>query len=407
MKLKETIPIYKVGQQVTIIEIDLSIDYIVNVSLTMSKQLNKIFTIREIINQEVYLLEEDSTLYSWSYDLFKESYDYKKQKIEIGTYLLNANYSDLLFEVNCITDSLIHCFYKDIRIKKSEFIDPNLTTYNFGYVLNENNEFQFINTSMYYPTNEQLEKFGVSNNKNIEIVKTDNILLDLFKNIKYPIEYLIFSSKKNNKSDYEKHEEVIFKITNDIFVGYKNNKYITYKNCFRVKTLVIDDKIIKNIVKKWGKVTINNYVHSSNLFGHVTRKQKMNDLVNNKKQIFTINNIIIDYEKNGNKYNVIEVFDGILNLKFLMEDVNLILPKVTNYIIPKDRTIKKFTECKIINNKLLPVVKNTKVKVIKLFNRHTPINNKTFDKNTIALVSVFGTSKFKQFECKIKQLKSI
>ncbi len=414
MRLKAIIPLYDIGQRVNVVNIVLERRYMIGTSGGMTRYSNATVTIDRIVAQNVYRILEDGRIFNWSSDLFMESYDHElveelieksventHQKIKVGTYLLHKHHNALVFKITSIEIGTIYCNYIDLNIRNQNFND-NYTSYNFDYRMDPNGNFKFINDSMYYPTNAQLEKFSISNDEIIE--EKNNILSDLFKYSKYPIKYLKFSARKNSKSEYKTYEEIIFKITNKIYVGYKDYKYVTYKNCIPVKHLSFDDKVRKNMIKQWGKVTIKDHTNSSNLFGHATRKQKMNELVNGKKQIFTISNIILDYEKNEEKYNVIEVFDGTLNLKFLLDDVTLILPNVNNYIIPKDRTIKKATECKIINNKLLPVTKNTKVKVMELFNRHRPINHKVFDKNTIALVMDKGG---KIFECKIKQLKCI
>ena len=111
--------------------------------------------------------------------------------------------------------------------------------------------------------------------------------------------------------------------------------------------------------------------------------------------------------RSAKEFAFIELNDGTLNLKFLLDDINLVLPTINDYVAPKDRTIKANDECKLVNNKITPVQKGSTVKVLKMFNRHQVHNPRlgVYDKNTVALV--LDKTSNKQFECKIKQLKKI
>lgn len=270
---------------------------------------------------------------------------------------------------------------------------------------------QFVTADLYIPNNDILmERFGVTN----RITETETKKLEghldlpnIFEGYKYPVVQVVFTEN----GSYGIHKEYGFKISNKILVTYDGKSKITKKidNILGETTVIKNEKLLKEIILKWGKATVKSYEKSVELFGHKTRKKAMFEAIDDKgkQKVFKINSIKFNYDKEGTFHHVIELNDGTLNLKFLLDDINLVLPTINDYVAPKDRTIKANDECKLVNNKITPVQKGSTVKVLKMFNRHQVHNPRlgVYDKNTVALV--LDKTSNKQFECKIKQLKKI
>lgn len=270
---------------------------------------------------------------------------------------------------------------------------------------------QFVGTDLYIPNNEVLmERFGVTN----RITETETKKLEghldlpnIFEGYKYPVVQVAFTEN----GYYGVHKEYGFKISNKILVTYDGKSKITKKidNILGESNVIKNEKLLKDLILKWGKATVKSYGKSVELFGHKTRKKAMFEATDDKgkQKVFKITSVKFNYDKEGNFHHVIELNDGTLNLKFLLDDINLVLPTINDYVAPKDRTIKANDECKLVNNKITPVQKGSTVKVLKMFNRHQVHNPRlgVYDKNTVALV--LDKTSNKQFECKIKQLKKI
>lgn len=264
-----------------------------------------------------------------------------------------------------------------------------------GYVWSSN-----MFKESYYPVIEDdlVVKPSVKNDKQLKIP-------NLFVYSKYPIKYCRFTTNTDHVSDF------VFILPNNLLIGYVRdvNKYISFKPELVFHTRALDTNDIIKIVKNTGKVKIKSCEESIKVFGHKSRKRLMFETCkSNPKQTFIINNVIFNYEKEDKCYHVVEVFDGTLNLKFLLDDLELVLPNVNNYNLPKDRTIKVGDKCRVkIINKFTPTTKNAEVNVVKMYNRHKPYKawlNGSYDENTIVDVV---DSKNNKFECKIKQLKRI
>ena len=270
---------------------------------------------------------------------------------------------------------------------------------------------QFISADLYIPTNEVLmERFGVTN----RVIETETKKLEghldlpnIFEGYKYPAVMLAYT----DAGSYAINKEYGFRVSSKILVTYDGKTKTSNKlhNVLSESKVTNNEKHLKEVIHKWAKATVKSYEKSVELFGHKTRKKAMFEATDDKgkQKVFKITSIKFNYDKEGTFHHVIELNDGTLNLKFLLDDINLVLPTINDYVAPKDRTIKMHDECKLVNNKITPVQKGSTVKVIKMFNRHQVHNPRlgAYDKNTVALV--LDKSSNKQFECKIKQLKKI
>lgn len=208
---------------------------------------------------------------------------------------------------------------------------------------------------------------------------------------------------------------------------FKENKKIEIinqvekrNNWFIKRINPLSEKDIKFFILNHCKVRIKDYKKSGSLFGYNTIKKKMfeeNNIIWNKdskelqKKEFKMSKIIFNYSKNNEIFHVIELFSpNNLSIKFTIEDLELVPLNLNSITLPKRIKFNKGTECKIIKKtnryiKTLPI-ENTKeiIKIIDLYNNHTPEKNKTFDKNTIAICK---TKDNLQFKCKLKILKPI
>ncbi len=265
---------------------------------------------------------------------------------------------------------------------------------------------QYIVEAMYIPDERDLKSiFGLSNEKFFEDPLKEGMtpIPDLFKDSKFKLKKVDLQvNKKRYKDIYA------FYIKDTLFIGVLGlNSYKSLNADMVLKNHGIGHKDYKDVLVNTCAVKVKSFEDSATIFGHKTRKEAMFNSVKKEdgktKTIFKIHNVIFNYEKEGKYYHVLEVNDGTLNLKFLLSDLELMLPNVNNYVFPKERTIKTQTICKVTRDKLLPVSKGSKVTVVKMFNRHVPIKG-TYDKNTVCVVV---DSNNKQFECKVHQLKRV
>lgn len=264
---------------------------------------------------------------------------------------------------------------------------------------------QFIADDIFIPNDEELKLlFNLSNEKFFKEDLKEGMLPtpDLFKESKFKLKKVDILTKTERLKD-----AFAFHIKNNIYVqNVSFGKYKTIKSDKTTKAITITKKDYKDILVKFSAVKITNFEDSAMIFGHKTRKEAMFKSLKadgKSKNIFKIHNVIFNYEKKGKFYHVLEINDGTLNLKFILSDLKLLLPNVNNYVLPKEREIKTETFCKVTRDKLLPVKKGEKVKVVKMFNRHVPVKG-TYDKNTICIVV---DNNNKQFECKAHQLKRV
>jgi len=264
---------------------------------------------------------------------------------------------------------------------------------------------QFIADNIFIPNDEELKLlFNLSNEKFFKEDLKEGMLPtpDLFKESKFKLKKVDILTKTERLKD-----AFAFHIKDNIYVqNVSFGKYKTIKSDKTTKAITITKKDYKDILVKFSAVKITNFEDSAMIFGHKTRKEAMFKSLKadgKSKNIFKIHNVIFNYEKKGKFYHVLEINDGTLNLKFILSDLELLLPNVNNYVLPKEREIKTETFCKVTRDKLLPVKKGEKVKVVKMFNRHVPVKG-TYDKNTICIVV---DNNNKQFECKAHQLKRV
>lgn len=264
---------------------------------------------------------------------------------------------------------------------------------------------QYIATNIYVPTEEDLSLIYNLSNKNItdEVLKEGMLKVpNLFSDSKFKLKKIdVYTGKLRYIDIYAFH------IKDFLYVGIISpGVYKTLKVDTVIKSNTIEIKDYKDILVNTTTAKIKSFEDSATIFGHKTRKEAMFKSIkegSKAKTAFKIHNLIFNYEKEGKYYHVAEVNDGTLNLKFLLSDLELILPNINNYVFPKERTIKTETICKVTKDKLLPVKKGSEVKVVKMFNRHIPVKG-TYDKNTVCVVTDINN---KQFECKLHQLKRL
>lgn len=410
---------------------------------------NSLARITRVVSNNRYEIDQDSrNVYSG--DMFTTSYTFDEDESDVdpgngpflsdliyqGMYLFSRNNDESgirqeLFRVQITPRSVREGSVDGIYIRLSDkhqrsvddglimdqWVNNELTWMRYGRNFRYSSSLrmlgdrQFVTADLYIPNNDILmERFGVTN----RITETETKKLEghldlpnIFEGYKYPVVQVAFT----DFGSYGIHKEYGFKISNKILVTYDGKSKITKKidNILGETTIVKNEKLLKDLILKWSKATVKSYDKSVELFGHKTRKKAMFEATDDKgkQKVFKITSIKFNYDKEGTFHHVIELNDGTLNLKFLLNDINLVLPTINDYVAPKDRTIKANDECKLVNNKITPVQKGSTVKVLKMFNRHQVHNPRlgVYDKNTVALV--LDKTSNKQFECKIKQLKKI
>lgn len=436
MKLKETIPNYQVGDTVTILD-NLELRHIRDRDSTINSEMlnyqSNTYTIthNHLDGLSYNLLRGGG--WSWSYNMFKESYvDETKETEEspiipyIGMYLYHddhlAGKSDdpILFKVDSVDPQrnsfhtvYIRPFHRLPKTNITEYVLNKFIETPQSYLHSELNidiidNRTYLTNHLFLPDNDLLMKqWGVSN----KVFKPEKVkagmlpIPNFFEKFKYPLKQITFKNKKGF------HKKVGFSVNKKIMLEIINNKFIKHDVTETFGTAKVEQKDLKSLICNSGKAIIKSYDNSVSIFGHKTRKKAMfeafiegSELKYNKPKQWTINSVIFNYEKDNKFYHVLELNDGTLNLKFLLDDLQLILPNVNSYVEPKDRTIKSNDTCILVNDKLSPLQRGSKVKVVKMFNRHQPDKYKTYDKNTICVVQ--GNNK-QTFECKVKQLKKV
>jgi len=150
----------------------------------------------------------------------------------------------------------------------------------------------------------------------------------------------------------------------------------------------------KNVISCFIKVKIINYEKSSELFGYKPTKKamfesKISDNNKNNNFLYDIEEICENFvsKKDGKTYNVVvlklknENNEIIKKLKFVEEDLEFIYPDLYKFFksitVPKDRNIKNGSICKIIDDRKIPISRNSVVKVINIssFNTKTKLLN--------------------------------
>lgn len=249
--------------------------------------------------------------------------------------------------------------------------------------------------------------FGVTNYpENYKDLEKKLPIPNFFKDSKYPVKKLRYD---NDDGINHVCAFILTERPRVHAVTFDKGRSVTIKVKYLVDLRNTTGADIKEAILDWSRPKIKSVEGSIALFGHKTRKTAMFEQSNNPdhklRKDFKLTNIIYNYEKEGKYYHVVELFDGSLNLKFLLDDIDLRLPDIKNYNPPMDRTIQIGSECKVIKDKLLPVKKGSTIKVHKIFNRHKPTMGRKYDKNSIAVAIDKNTGR--TFECRIKQLKKI
>lgn len=150
----------------------------------------------------------------------------------------------------------------------------------------------------------------------------------------------------------------------------KDNKYVLAKDYYNIKLIDINNisqATLNALLNACFKASILNADKSIELFQNKRKKLSMFEESKNGK-LFNIRAFIKDYKckVNGEVCNVVELKHGNIALKFVDSDLNLICDNLKGINPPKDRTIEKGVECKVIRNKNLPLSLGSKVKVVKV-----------------------------------------
>lgn len=364
-----------------------------------------------------------NTGWDWTYLHFKESYimdEYEEESIpELyeGMYLYHyahdnpKNGEQLLAKVISFDSTQIYCryiFHNELKngLPIEKIFDEQ---YGISKKYNDSNKpsiskngRKFVGETLYVPDNDMLiERWGVSNKVKSDLKDGMLKLPDYFKDVKNKPRYITYISNKGNSTTV-----IAYQYTKDKLITFEQDKPKSIKYEHLLGNSPIKEEHLKTIIKNWSNITIKSIEQSVGLFGHNKRKSVMmeNSNKSSKEKIrYKITNVLFNYEKEDKYYHVVEINDGTINLKFLLNDLDIKIPNIDSFIQPKDREINVGSDCKIIKDKLLPMSKGNTVKVIKVFNRYKPIKGK-YDSNSVAIVVDKDN---KQFECKLKQLKRV
>lgn len=150
----------------------------------------------------------------------------------------------------------------------------------------------------------------------------------------------------------------------------KDDKYILAKEYINIKLIDINNisqSTLNGVLNSCFKATILNVDKSIELFQNKRKKLSMFEESKNGK-LFTIRGYIKDYKckVNNQVHNIVELEHGNIALKFVDFELGLIPDNLKGITPPKDRTIEKGVECKVIRNKNLPLSLGSKVKVVKV-----------------------------------------
>lgn len=190
----------------------------------------------------------------------------------------------------------------------------------------------------------------------------------------------------------------------------RNVKTIKNFGKFKIINIPIVDK---NIISCFVRVKITNYEKSSELFGYKPTKKAMfeSKTSDNEKS----NNFLYDIEqicenfiskKDGKTYNVVILKlksknnEVIKKLKFVEEDLEFVYPDLDKFFksitIPKDRKIKSGSVCKIIDDRKIPISRNSVVKVINIssFNTKTKLPNGKLTKTKSYAYVLFNNKEY-------------
>jgi len=121
----------------------------------------------------------------------------------------------------------------------------------------------------------------------------------------------------------------------------------------------------KNILQTVCHVRIKSFSQSGDLFGYKPTKE----LMMKSNQLFEINDVLFEYKckKDEVSRNVIEVAYKDKSLKFVYEDLEFVYPDVEilrkGYTEPMDRTIRRNSKVKIIDDRKIPLKRNSVFKV--------------------------------------------
>lgn len=279
------------------------------------------------------------------------------------------------------------------------------------------------------PSNKDLyEEFGIEN-------KPMSTLPNPFKGYKYPIGYVNYRSMSkhsiitgitpsgqpvftNEVADILKQMVVLLdnNIEHDAYkdrtlVYYKDDK-LTFRNLeCKIEHPKNRENWLEEAIIDLCKIRVKSITESSILFGNRNKKKKMLE-ESNSGTLFNVKSVISNYlsKKTNEVVNIIEVFNGEINLKFKVEDLEFVLPDLRGYNKPKDRTITKGTLCKIVNDKHIKLDKGAEVQVLEINNVTLgKVIRGSYDKNKYAKSSIVKvlTEDNKTVTCRIKNLRKI
>lgn len=316
-----------------------------------------------------------------------------------GEYLITKvtenNFNTKIYELNGLNQSYLGRFFEEYyRLEPENDLEPNRLV-NVGKRIIKK---EFDNKQ------DLLEDFKTPDEVYTSIFKkSSNFLFNLLPKTKFEI----CKIKYRDKFEGFKHDAG--------FVINDNKGLILNNNKLKTIEIIGLNTDYLYCIQNLAQAKIKDYTKSGELFGYKLKKKLMFD----SNQLFKITNIQKDYiaKKDNNQYDIIELNNENVNLKFLLSDIELVFPKLDGYNIPKDRTItfskkEKYVnkEVRIINNKKLSIDKNTKGKVLCLWNDHIPVkggsmNKKivNYDRNTKCKVLINN----KEITCKIKNIKLI
>lgn len=393
-----------------------------------------IYTIR-------FLGQTENNIYGWDASLFLESYD-NIDDDEIDMLLDNQLYhGQLIFhrihtDTNNLSNPLIfvynaldnHLYYNgaiEIRAlyeQQGTYVDFSAHGYTrYSSVIPISTTKAVNHGRVCIDVNGNLKDFYIPSDLEIKQVlpflinaeqSSSKALLDVpdvlnLKSYKYP---LCVMSYMDNKGSYR--NGYAFLLPNKTScIALTGNRDIKFeKNITLANSREVNKSDYANLLQKYFYVTIKACEKSTEVFGHGRIKRSMvnkTDTVNGKpiKYKFKVNKVLLNYEKDDTHYHVVEVYNPDMdkNYKFLLEDLEVVTYSLNGFNEPKNRTITKNCDAKIIKDKLLPVKNKTIVKVLEVVNRTPKGSLIQLNKNTKVIVQAGD----KKFQCKIKNLKRV
>jgi hypothetical protein len=247
----------------------------------------------------------------------------------------------------------------------SEWFNNILAEYTRNLIFTNNGMLTY-NTpldSMSKPEIQYVKKYNKELSKSLDKMIYDEI--DNAFNFIYRISNskdLAYTVRLGNLIIYRKNKKTEKSI--GLFKGYNgyNKEKINAVSLYKSNNFLFKDK---NILQTICHVRIKSFSQSGDLFGYKPTKE----LMMKSNQLFEINDVLFDYKckKDEVLRNVIEVAYKDKSLKFVYEDLEFIYPDVEilrkGYTEPIDRTIRRNSKVKIIDDRKIPLKRNSVFKV--------------------------------------------